>query len=159
MLTITEPPPAQNLLARTLPGCLGAGCVCVGGEGGSNQCVHSWCGGSLLRSLPADVRSADDVIAFTGPHHAMQVAERLYIRGYISYPRTETTAYPENFDFREVLRVHERSSDWGAEARELLHDGMVRPKRGEDKGDHPPITPMRLASDSSVTRTLLPQPP
>jgi DNA topoisomerase-3 len=138
-----------------------------------------------------------------GPHHAMQVAERLYIRGYISYPRygarfpteiytrgchdahacslqasmrltngiplgcslsyefvpfmaskhrrTETTQYSENFDFREALLPHTRSDHWGEVVSDLLSGGMVKPKRGVDNGDHPPITPMLLASQQHLS--------
>lgn len=38
------------------------------------------------------------------PHHAMQIAERLYTSGFISYPRTETTQYADNADLKYILR-------------------------------------------------------
>jgi DNA topoisomerase-3 len=80
-----------------------------------------------------------------GPHHAMMIAEKLYTQGYISYPRTESTQYAENFDLKEVLRQQQNSSDWGAECKALLQAGISKPRKGHDAGDHPPITPCRAA--------------
>lgn len=70
------------------------------------------------------------------PHHAMQIAERLYLSGYISYPRTETTAYPASFDIWGTVSEQTRSPVWGSFAAGLLSaaGGMTRPKGGEDKG-------------------------
>lgn len=59
------------------------------------------------------------------PHHTMQVAERLYTQGYISYPRTETTNYPENFDLRSPLKAQQGNSIWGSYVRDLLSSGTV----------------------------------
>ena len=85
-----------------------------------------------------------------GPQHAMSIAERLYTQGYISYPRTETTQYPVNFDIKGVLLEHKSSPIWGAHVASLLSGDIVHPKSGKDVGDHPPITPTRLASESAV---------
>lgn len=52
-----------------------------------------------------------------GPQHTMQIAERLYTQGYISYPRTETTHYPANFDLKGTLKQQANSSIWGEEVR------------------------------------------
>src|SRR3569832_1726175 len=89
----------------------------------------------------------------------MSVAEHLYTQGYISYPRTETTQYPSAFDFNSVLRfvqyllntfvkIHSSQqsgsqSEYSKYASELLRTGYSHPRKGDDKGDHPPITPMR----------------
>ena len=85
-----------------------------------------------------------------GPHHAMQIAEKLYTQGYISYPRTESTQYAENFDLKDVLKQQQNNQEWGSDVKNLLAKGINRPRKGHDAGDHPPITPMRSATQDQL---------
>lgn len=75
--------------------------------------------------------------------------------GYISYPRTESSRYPEHFDFNEVLRSL-GSSNWGSIAKNLLQNGINKPRAGHDAGDHPPITPLK--ADRGTVFHLIPFP-
>ena len=85
------------------------------------------------------------------PHTTMHVAEHLYISGYISYPRTESSAYPPSFDLRGALEEQCVSQLWGPYVTKLLTEGITRPKAGHDAGDHPPITPMCAASPGELS--------
>ncbi|KAG1312970.1 hypothetical protein G6F64_002610 [Rhizopus arrhizus] len=84
------------------------------------------------------------------PSEAMSIAERLYTQGYISYPRTETSKYPETFDINSVLVQQANHPHWGHYCDDLLKNGYDRPSGGVDVGDHPPITPTRVALESDL---------
>lgn len=36
-------------------------------------------------------------------HKAMEIAEKLYNKGYISYPRTETNKFPPTMNLKELI--------------------------------------------------------
>ena len=77
-----------------------------------------------------------------GAHRAMQIAERLYLDGFISYPRTESSAYPPGFDFKTIVASQTSNDEWGDVAKKILSFSSIRkPSGGQDAGDHPPITP------------------
>ena len=80
-----------------------------------------------------------------GPHAALSTAERLYLSGYLSYPRTESSAYPSSFDIKGTLKLQADDPRWGTYVRDLLKAGPNGAKGGYDAGDHPPITPCRGA--------------
>ena len=87
------------------------------------------------------------------PKSVMNVAEKLYSAGFISYPRTETTRYdPNGFDARQMLREHCNHPEWGKSASYLLRTKKSGrpPNRGKDAGDHPPITPLKSATREKV---------
>ena len=71
------------------------------------------------------------------PQQAMRCAEGLYTSGYISYPRTESTAYPPGFDFHEVLVEMRRHPIWGEYAAHLMgHGAFAPPKVRQSHEDH-----------------------
>jgi len=89
------------------------------------------------------------------PKQVMNVAEKLYSQGLISYPRTETTRYdPNGFDVRSALKEHAKHDNWGRTASYLLRTKYSKtgkpPLRGKDVGDHPPITPLKAATRNEV---------
>ncbi|KAG7995301.1 hypothetical protein I3843_01G102700 [Carya illinoinensis] len=85
-----------------------------------------------------------------GPQMAMQLAERLYTQGFISYPRTESTAYPSSFDFKGTLALLANNPAWANDVQGLLNNGFRKPQSGTDAGDHPPITPMLSATEDRL---------
>ncbi|CAL0328031.1 unnamed protein product [Lupinus luteus] len=95
------------------------------------------------------LKVASSALGF-GPQMAMQLAERLYTQGFISYPRTESTAYPPSFDFRGALSAQANNPTWGNYVQGLLTNGYHKPRSGTDVGDHPPITPMRSAAEDTL---------
>lgn len=78
-------------------------------------------------------------------HETMKIAEHLYLNGYTTYPRTESTTFSSNFNFKEVLTALKEHEDYGTYAQNLLKKGFNKPRKGVDAGDHPPITPVKAA--------------
>ena len=85
-----------------------------------------------------------------GAARAMQLAEGLYRRGLISYPRTDNTVYPPSLNLRSTLE-RLRESDLAAEASELLGLESLRASRGPVRAtDHPPIYPTGAGTRSGL---------
>eukprot|EP01052_Picozoa_sp_SAG31_P006551 SAG31_NODE_302_length_18087_cov_97.056982_15_plen_150_part_00 len=54
---------------------------------------------------------------------AMKVAEALYQRGLLSYPRTETDVFNESIDLRAIIQVQTANSDVADYVSRLLSNG------------------------------------
>lgn len=85
------------------------------------------------------------------PHEGLKIAEQLYLSGFTTYPRTESTKYASNFDIdglvRSIKNKHNSSPDLKSYAEKLLKKGVNKSTKGVDVGDHPPITPTTNVPD------------
>ena len=73
---------------------------------------------------------------------AMSVAEELYTAGYITYPRTDNTVYPDDLDPEALLEEFTGHYLFGDDAESLLSADATEPTEGdEETTDHPPIHP------------------
>lgn len=105
---------------------------------------------SLLRAASAGLNMS--------AMRTMRVAEDLYLQGFISYPRTESSAFPPGFDVHSPLAALAGHEYWEAVAAPLLSKCDTNTKGGNtterrvgiDAGDHPPITPTYAAGPSDV---------
>lgn len=84
------------------------------------------------------------------PKRVLDIAEKLYQRGLLSYPRTETDQYDPAFDFNSFIDKQKHHPDWGTFASNLVNDPrrFEKPVNGKknDKA-HPPIHPTKPAID------------
>src|SRR3954469_20541098 len=75
------------------------------------------------------------------PARAMRLAEDLYMDGFISYPRTDNTVYPNSLPVRELLQSISQVPAF-SEAQPIASKEPLEPTRGKKQTtDHPPIYP------------------
>ncbi len=77
-----------------------------------------------------------------GINNARRIYQKLYELGYLSYPRTDSTIYPDSFDFKELIMMF-LDTEFNDEAEKILKAEKLNPSRG-NKIDlaHPPIHPV-----------------
>lgn len=101
---------------------------------------------SKWRPLPLDTVELEKLASRKlrlSAKETMQIAEKLYTDGLISYPRTETNKFPPDMDLRPMVEAQTQDPCWGDFARRLLADGLT-PRQGTKSDQaHPPIHPIK----------------
>lgn len=97
-------------------------------------------------------KAATALLRMTG-QQAMTIAEGLYNKGFISYPRTETDRFDKGMDLKALVRKQIPDQRWGQHARGLVEEDKFRqPREGKhDDKAHPPIHPITHAAPSVLS--------
>lgn len=82
---------------------------------------------------------------------AMQHAETLYQMGLTSYPRTDNSTYPPTLDLKEILNELLKVPEFAPLAEKIFALGALRPSRGKETKDHPPVHPVAAAQKHQLS--------
>lgn len=85
------------------------------------------------------------------PSKAMNIAETLYTAGYISYPRTDNTVYPESLNLENKLKMLSDSKEFKSNAKSILKSNFEPTRGDKSTKDHPPIHPTSLAPKKNLS--------
>ena len=85
----------------------------------------------------------------TSAANAMRIAEYLYVNGFISYPRTDNTVYPQALDTKGIL-TSLLNTEFKEYAQKLLGGKLVPTRGKKETTDHPPIHPATPAKRSDL---------
>ncbi|RNA12480.1 DNA topoisomerase 3-alpha isoform X1 [Brachionus plicatilis] len=75
----------------------------------------------------------------------MTIAEKLYTKGLISYPRTETNIFPKDFNLRGLIENQINDQHWGQFAQRIIDRPNPRNGTKSDQA-HPPIHPTKYTN-------------
>ena len=82
----------------------------------------------------------------------INVAESLYMNGFISYPRTDNTVYPNSLNLRETTKILQQVPAFKEAALEVNRQEKINPSRGNKRStDHPPIYPTSAAQKTALS--------
>ncbi|KAK4541428.1 hypothetical protein LTR36_008029 [Oleoguttula mirabilis] len=83
----------------------------------------------------------------------MQVAEQLYQKGWISYPRTETDQFDRGMDLQGLVQKQTQGGPWAQFAQGLMNGGFSQPRSGRNNDKaHPPIHPVNFVVPASLSQ-------
>lgn len=96
-------------------------------------------------------KAATSLLRMSG-QQAMTIAEGLYNKGFISYPRTETDRFDKGMNLKALVQKQTPDERWGQFAQHLVDGAFQQPREGKhDDKAHPPIHPIIYASPNVLS--------
>ncbi|KDQ27457.1 hypothetical protein PLEOSDRAFT_1041188 [Pleurotus ostreatus PC15] len=95
-----------------------------------------------------ELQKAGSRLLRLAPKKVLDIAEKLYQQGFLSYPRTETDQFDPQFDFMTLIDKQTVDPAWGQFATTLQGGEFTPPRRGKNNDKaHPPIHPTAHAGN------------